>query len=116
MSELAPLGKIKDWFYKVKYQQRGSPHIHKLIWLDNAPVFGVDKDEDVVAYIDRIITCSKPESDHELQHLVNRQTHLHSHTCRKKSKNICRFNYPQPPMRCTQILYPLDNDMSPAVA
>ena len=87
-----------------------------LIWLDNAPVFGVDKDEDVVAYIDRIITCSKPESDPELQDLVNRQTHRHSHTCRKKSKNICRFNYPQPPMRCTQILYPLDNDTSPAVA
>ena len=115
MSELAPLGKIKDWFYRVEYQ-RGSPHIHMLIWLDNAPVFGVDKDEDVVAYIDRIITCSKPESDPELQDLVNRQTHRHSHTCRKKSKNICRFNCPQPPMRCTQILYPLDSDTSPAVA
>ena len=115
MSELAPLGKIKDWFYRVEYQQRGSPHIHMLIWLDNAPVFGVDKDEDVVAYIDRIITCSKPESDPELQDLVNRQTHRHSHTCRKKSKKICRFNYPQPPMRCTQILYPLDNDICPAV-
>ena len=115
MSELAPLGKIRDWFYRVEYQQRGSPHIHMLIWLDNAPVFGVDKDEDVVAYIYRIITCSKPECDPELQDLVNRQTHRHSHTCRKKSKNICRFNYAQPPMRCTQILYPLDNDTSPAV-
>ena len=55
-----------------------------LIWLDNAPVFGVDKDKDVVAYIDRVITCSKPESNTELQDLVNRQTHRHSHTCRKK--------------------------------
>ena len=116
MSELALLGKIKDWFYRVEYQQRGSPHSHMLVWLDNAPVFGVDKDEDIVAYIDRVITCSKPESDPELQDLVNRQTHRHSHTCRKKSKNICRFNYPQPPMRCTQILYPLDNDISPTVA
>ena len=76
----------------------------------------LDKDEDVVAYIDRIITCRKPESDPELQDLVNRQTHRHSHTCSKKSKNICRFNYPQPPIRCTQIFYPLDNDISPAVA
>ena len=24
MSELAPIGKIKDWFYRVEYQQRGS--------------------------------------------------------------------------------------------
>ena len=55
-----------------------------LIWLDSAPVFGVDKDEDVVAYIDRVITCSKPESDPELLDLLNRQTRWHSHTCRKK--------------------------------
>ncbi|XP_028404015.1 uncharacterized protein LOC114526630 [Dendronephthya gigantea] len=44
-------GKIKDWFYIVEYQQRGSPHIHMLIWLENTPVFGVDKDEDVVAIL-----------------------------------------------------------------
>jgi hypothetical protein len=62
-NELAPLGKIKDWFYMVEYQQRGSPHIHMLIWLENAPVFGVDKNEDVIAFIDRIITCGKPEND-----------------------------------------------------
>ena len=52
MSELSPLGKIKDWFYRVEYQQRGSPHVHMLIWLENAPVFGFVKDEDVVAYIE----------------------------------------------------------------
>ena len=63
-----------------------------LVWLKNAPVFGVDKDEDVVAYIDSIITCSKPEDELEIHNLVNRLTLRHSHTCRKKSKNICRFN------------------------
>ncbi|CAB4003269.1 Hypothetical predicted protein [Paramuricea clavata] len=82
MSDISPLGKLKDWFYRVEYQQRGSPHIHMLIWLENAPVFGIDKDEDVTAFIDQIISCSKP----------------------------ARFNYPQPPMRCTQILHPLDDD------
>jgi hypothetical protein len=30
----------------------------------------------------------------------------------KKSKADCRFNYPQPPMRTTHILYPLDDDTS----
>jgi hypothetical protein len=111
-SELAPLGKIKDWFYRVEYQQRGSPHTHMLIWLENSPVFGVDKDEDVIAFIDQIITCGKPENDSNLLELVNRQTHRHSHTCRKKFKTVCRFNYPQPPIRSTQILYPLDDDTS----
>ena len=115
MSQISPLGKIKDWFYRVEYQQRGSPNIHMLIWLENAPVFGVDKDEDVIAFIDQTITCSKPENNAMLLELVNRQTHRHSHTCRKKSRNVCRFNYPQPPMRSTQILYPLDDDTSQTV-
>ncbi|CAB4005683.1 ATP-dependent DNA helicase PIF1 [Paramuricea clavata] len=115
MSEIAPLGKLKDWFYRVEYQQRGSPHIHMLIWLENAPVFGVDKDEDVVNFIDQIITCRKPDNDTELFDLVNRQTHRHSHTCRKNSKKVCRFNYPQPPMRSTQILHPLDDNASETV-
>jgi hypothetical protein len=114
-SEIAPLGKLKDWFYRVEYQQRGSPHIHMLIWLENAPVFGVDKDEDVVNFIDQIITCRKPDNDTELFDLVNRQTHRHSHTCRKNSKKVCRFNYPQPPMRSTQILHPLDDNASDTV-
>ena len=78
-----------------------------LIWLEDAPVFGVD--EDVSSFIDKIITCRKPDVDTTLLNMVNRQMHRHSHTCRKKSKNVCRFNYPQPSMRSTQILHPLEN-------
>ena len=59
-SEAAPLGKIADWFYRVGYQQRGSPHIHMLVWLENAPTFGEHFDCDVVEFIDKIITCEKP--------------------------------------------------------
>ena len=105
LSSAAPLGKIADWFYRVEYQQRGSPHIHMLIWLENAPTFGEDSDCDVVSFIDKIITCEKLTENPDLLALVNRQVHRHSHTCRKKSKSVCRFNYPQPPMRSTKILY-----------
>ena len=77
------MGKIKDWFYRVEYQQRGSPHIH-MIWLEGAPVFGIDKDDDVTSFIDQIITCQKPKNNPGLLDLVNRQIHRHSHTCRKK--------------------------------
>ena len=59
MSSATPLGKIADWFYRVEYQQRGSPHIHMLIWLESAPVYGFDEDEDVTSFIDEIITCKK---------------------------------------------------------
>ena len=44
------LGNISDWFYRVEYQQQGSPHIHILIWLKEEPVFGVD-DDDLVTQI-----------------------------------------------------------------
>ena len=112
MSNAAPLGKIADWFYQVEYQQRGSPHIHMLIGIEDAPVYGCDGDDEVTSCIDEIITCKMPNNDPELGRLVNRQIHRHSQTCRKKSKAECRLNFPQPPMESTNILYPLENDMS----
>jgi len=89
MSGAAPLGKIADWFYRVEYQQRGSPHIHMLIWLEDAPVYGHDSDDVVTSFIDEIITCKKTDNDPELEQLVNRQIHRHCQTCRKKSKAEC---------------------------
>ena len=107
-----PLGKISDWFYRVEYQQRGSPHIHiVLIWADCAPKFQEQSDNELIQFIDKTISCQKPIENPELLNLVNRQVQRHSHTCRKNAKSDCRFNYPQPPMRQTTILYPLDDDM-----
>lgn len=103
LNDAQPLGNISDWFYRVEYQQRGSPHIHMPIWLESAPVFGVDDDTLVTDFIDQIIRCQWPIDEPELQKLVKRQFHRHSHTC--------RFNYPQPPMRATEILYPLGTDI-----
>ena len=107
-----PLGKIANWFYRVEYQQRGSPHIRMLIWLEQTPNFGHDDDDVVTSFIDKIIMCKKPDNDAELAHLVNRQIHRHCQTCRKKSKAECRFNFPQPPMKSSKILYPLGSDIS----
>ena len=87
---------MKDRIGFIEFNTSSEDH---LFWLDNAPVFSVDKDEDVVAYIDNIITSSKQESNPQLHDLVNRQKNRHSHACRKKSKTICRFNYLQPPMK-----------------
>ena len=81
-----------------------------LIWLENAPTFGEDFDGDVVSFVDKIITCKKTNDNPDLLAIVNRQVYHHSHTCRKKSKSVRRFNYPQPPMRSTEILYPFDED------
>ena len=66
LSTEAPLGEIADWFYRVEYQQRESPHIHMLIWLANVPTFGEDCDGDFVSFIDKIITCKKPNDNPDL--------------------------------------------------
>lgn len=83
-----------------------------LIRLEDAPEFQVKSDAEVTAFIDKIITCQKPTDNPELLNLVNRQLHQHPHTCCKNRKSECRFNYPQPPMRQTKILYPMDTDMA----
>lgn len=31
LSPASPVGSISDWFYRVEYEQRGSPHMHMLI-------------------------------------------------------------------------------------
>ena len=111
MNTAQPLGQISDWFYRVEYQQGGSPHIHMLIWLKDAPVFGVDEDDAITAFIDNIVSCQKPSNNPELHNLVNRQIHRHSYTCKKKAKKECRFKFPHHPMRSTKILYPLSGSM-----
>ena len=111
LSDRAPLGKIEDWFYRVEFQQRGSPHIHMLIWIEGAPKFGEHSDEDVCRFIDNTISCSKPLDKCVLDELVSRQVHNHSFTCKQKFQKQCRFHFPQLPMKNTQILYPLgDSD------
>lgn len=105
-SSAQPLGKIIDYFYRVEFQQRGSPHIHMLVWIDGAPVYGKSDNQEIENFVDKHSSCFK---DDEIPELINYQTHRHARTCRKNGKNICRFNFPLPPMSKTQILEPLGN-------
>ena len=58
MSPCHPIGKIKD--YRVEFQQRGSPHVHCLFWVEDAPLIDRDSDEEVVQFIDKYVTCELP--------------------------------------------------------
>lgn len=104
-SSLEPIGKLTDFFYRVEFQQRGSPHIHAILWIENSPKYGVQSNEDIQNYISKYLSCSASLVKEDL---VKLQTHRHTHTCEKKSKKICRFNFPIPPMGKTLILEPLD--------
>ena len=96
-----PLGKVADFFYRVEFQQRGSPHIHMPVWIENAPKLNKHTNEEIAAYVDKFLQCSNSED--EIKHLTDLQVHKHSRTCRKKQDKLCRFGYPLPPLQ--RLLY-----------
>ncbi len=98
MSPSQPIGKIVDHFYRVEFQQRGSPHVHCLFWIEGAPQINKNTDEEVVEFIDKYVTCELPSDDDTLLDIVSSvQTHSkrHSKSCRKNN-TTCRFNFPKP--------------------
>ncbi|CAB4033744.1 Hypothetical predicted protein, partial [Paramuricea clavata] len=98
-----------------KDPQRGSPHIHGLFWIKNAPEYGKDSKEDITNFVDSYVSC-KADSD-DLTELINLQRHKHSKTCKKRGNAVCRFNFPLPPMPRTMILEPLsETDLDENVA
>ena len=82
-----------------------------LMWIDGAPEFQKQSDTELLQFIDQPITCQKPTDNPELLGLVNRQVHRQSHTCHKNIKYEYRFSNPQPPMRQTKVLCPLDGEI-----
>merc|ERR1739838_357259 len=81
-SKDGPLGTLKEFFYRIEFQKRGSPHLHCLLWIEGAPIYKAgDNEEQVCKFIDNYISCSKhlKSSDFlnlELQQkLIGYQTH-----------------------------------------
>ncbi|XP_061170933.1 uncharacterized protein LOC133180419 [Saccostrea echinata] len=115
MSPAKPIGTIVDYFVRVEFQQRGSPHMHCLYWVENAPKLDEDSEETICHFIDRHITCALPsnDTDQELRQIVlDVQQHSkgHSKSCRKKGTE-CRFNFPRPPSECTFISRQLEQNV-----
>ncbi|KAE8287245.1 hypothetical protein D5F01_LYC15214 [Larimichthys crocea] len=115
LSPAQPIGEVEDYFYRVEFQARGSPHIHLLVWIKDAPEFGDLQDDSVVIkFIDQYITCQMPDpnADPELHKIVSEvQVHSrnHSKSCRKGNV-LCRFGFPKPPMEKTILTYPTPDD------
>ncbi|XP_052695810.1 uncharacterized protein LOC128174255 [Crassostrea angulata] len=109
-----PIWKIADFFQRVEFQQRGSPHMHCLFWVENAPKIDVDGKEAVAEFIDRYVTCAVPteNEDSELRKIVldvQQHSKKHSKSCKKNGKE-CRFNFPRPPSQRTFITEKHDDD------
>ena len=103
---------LMDYFVRVEFQHRGSPHVHCLLWLENAPNIKGSIDMTAVEqFIDQFIVCETDGSE-ELDELVKLQYHKHSKSCQKKRRDvkICRFGIPFYPMRSTRILSPFTEE------
>lgn len=62
-----PLGTITDYFWRVEFQKRGSPHIHGLLWIADAPdVMHLSESEEgrveLANFVDRYISASLSSS------------------------------------------------------
>ena len=99
-----PLGRVCNHFYRVEFQHRGSPHIHMLLYCADVPRYKkYKKNEELIRYADKYISCSLTVPDH-MKPCLPYQIHKHSKTCRKMGKAICRFGFPLPPFNETIIL------------
>ena len=105
---------LVDKYVRTEFQVRGSPHVHALLWLKNAPKYDKNDPKSIekcIEFIDKLISvCSKPTEFSE--ELINLLRHKHSHTCKKNVNGciICRFGIPYFPMRKTMILEPFGDD------
>jgi hypothetical protein len=106
-SKLSPIGKVEDYWFRIEFQHRGSPHVHGLLWLEEDSFTDVSK-------IDATVQCFTPESEpspneyhpssttapsitnieaciKDLKSLCsNFQSHKCNSKCRKKKKK-CKF-------------------------
>ena len=107
-SPVKPLGELVDYAIRIEFQARGSPHAHCVLWVKDAPKYGVDNTVDVCQFINKYITCAIPTDEGKLKDLVLLlQQHKHSSYC--KRDRGCRFNFPHPPSNETLIAEPGDH-------
>ena len=109
LSPAQPIGKVVDWFSRLEFQHRGSPHIQCLVWGEGAPEFEVDSDQTVCDFISKYITAQLPDPNtqpelHKKVTEVQMHSKTHSKTCVKYSNANCRFGFPKIPAPETMIL------------
>ncbi|CAF4289325.1 unnamed protein product, partial [Adineta steineri] len=105
---------LVDKYVRTEFQVRGSPHVHALLWLKNAPKYDKNNPESIercVEFIDKLISVSSQPTECS-EELISLQRHKHSHTCKQHVNGciICRFGIPYFPMSKTMILEPFSHD------
>jgi len=112
-----PLGKLRDYWWRIEFQRRGSPHVHAMLWVEDAPDPSQPGGrQEVLQFLDRYISSQIPDAaEHpELHRLVTSlQQHRHTHTCnsgggRGGGRGQCRFDFPRMQCEATRFVTPED--------
>lgn len=87
-------GQVEDYWWRIEFQNLGSPHLHMLVWIKDHPLLDTPEG---LQRIDHVCSCELTVQDAELHDLVIKvQIHRHSHTCGKKGPNSrCQCGYPR---------------------
>lgn len=76
------LGKVSDFFWRDEAQQRGSMHMHSILYTLNAIRWVPHmNDKEFCDHTDKYVTCSRHNIDPDL---LQFQIHHHTRTCKKK--------------------------------
>jgi hypothetical protein len=95
-----------------EFQNRGNEHDHALLWIEGAPVYGVDNNLEIKQFVDKYITCN---TDHLEPDLGKFHRHYHTRSCRKRKSLHCRYNFLVPPIKATRIIEPVSLEDSVVV-
>lgn len=136
-----PIGKVIDFFWRIEFQNRGSPHVHSIWWVEGAPDISTPEGLAALpAYIDKYISTQIPPqppagggasgmptngtADFDgpaqseateaalLYYYVKRcQQHTHRPTCFREGSTVCRFKYPKPLSDVTRLRAPSDTGL-----
>lgn len=82
----------------MEFQNRGSPHIHMFLWIDDFPQ-NVDETTKafLIDYIEKCIVTDFPDNDDAERFKLVERVQIHSHTpyCSSHFKTSCRFGFPK---------------------
>ena len=83
-----PLHKVKYHAIRIEFEVRGSPHVHTILWVFDAPVLNADNIPEYILFVDSFvdIKASVPDIETSLDLfnlVITYQIHCHSKSCRK---------------------------------
>ncbi|UYV69623.1 hypothetical protein LAZ67_7000006 [Cordylochernes scorpioides] len=97
---------VEDYFLRIEFQHRGSPHAHILLWLHDDPHETVSENmPKTIELVEKLSSVAKEDVPNDT--IYANQIHKHTFTCTKRGETTCRFGIPYWPMLTTRVLIPM---------